>query len=108
MQASDIERIFFELLASIGVLSGQNLDKEMIGYYDRQLSQYGYEKVNKALKILLDDMRPGDRLPSIADIKKRMDDGLTDQSKTQDLLSLILAKISAKGYNWHQTCRYDG
>ena len=108
MQVSDIERIFYQLLASISTLSGSQIDDDLMGFYDENLQPYGYDRVNKALQRIIDGMRPGDRLPSITDIKKNMDDGLTDSSKVQIALTDIIRMVGAKGHTWDGTFHYDG
>lgn len=66
------EKRFHQMLQVLASACDHRLDEITIALYDRALSPYGYDLVNRGLREIFESRRGGDRFPSVADIKEKM------------------------------------
>ena len=110
MQIADIELRFHKLLNSLAVQAREELTKHQIEFYDKALQAYGYEKVVVALEEILKDQRPGQHMPSIAEIERHINkaDEVSIKAEAMQVMALLNKYISYRGSSWEETFKYDG
>jgi len=75
------------------------LTPEIVGLYDKNLSDLGYEKLNDALDEILVSRNSRDPFPSIREIRDKFEPTLTVEQGAQDLITRAIEAVSMYGYN---------
>lgn len=83
------EAKFHQMLQALADSCGSQLNEFTIGLYDKALSPYGYELVNRGLWEIFTNRRGGDRFPSIGDIKEKMGVEISSRALAVDCANLI-------------------
>jgi hypothetical protein len=99
---SDAEILFLKLLNLLAFQAKLELTKDDLALYDRTLSHHGYDNINQVLDQLLKEQKPGQPMPSVAEIERRLNKHQEASAKAQanTCAQNLIRCVSKYGYTW--------
>jgi len=94
------EEKFLKLINTLARSANFELDVDILSMYDKYLSPFGYELVNRALEDIFVERDSRDPFPSVAFILKTMRVDVSDKSVAEDCANRILGAIQRYDYTW--------
>lgn len=100
---------FHRLLASLAHQCNFALDEITIEIYDKHLSQFGYENLNKAIEAIIIYRKSKDAFPSVREIQSRFKPELTQNDSSNTIANKVWLAVSKFGaYRWKDAKEWLG
>ena len=108
--ADESELQYVKMMTLLAGACNIELKRQDFELHDRMLSKYGYPALISALENIVVSRKPGDRFPSIAEIKQIVDPKPQDHIEAIDIANQIIAFMKNAGArgDWYQGQKYDG
>lgn len=107
--STNAEILFFKLLNLLAIQAGQELTQDQIQLYDRNLARHGYEKTFPILDQILKEQRPGQPMPSIHEIERRLtkETQVSDKAQANTIVQNLIRCVGKYGHTWPLQGNYN-